>query len=94
MSRSIVPATVARQPWQVILPLIALVLFGAAVLYSAAGGHLQPWAVTHVVRFAVFLAMAVVMSRFSRELFKLGAYPVYFVVLLLLVLVDAAAIVG
>lgn len=94
MSRSIVPATVARQPWQVILPLFALVLFGSAVLYSAAGGHLQPWALTHVIRFVVFLGMAVVMSRFSRELFKLGSYPIYFAVLLLLVLVEMLGAIG
>ncbi|MCW1428381.1 rod shape-determining protein RodA [Novosphingobium sp. JCM 18896] len=94
MSRSIVPATVARQPWQVILPLTALVLFGSAVLYSAAGGHLQPWALTHVIRFVLFLAMAVVMSRFSRELFKLGSYPIYFAVLILLVLVEMLGAIG
>ena len=38
MSRSIVPDTIARQPWQVLIPLVALVSLGAAVLYSAAGG--------------------------------------------------------
>lgn len=94
MSRSIVPATVARQPWQVIIPLTALVLFGSTVLYSAAGGHLQPWALTHSLRFVFFLAMAVAMSRFRREWFKQFAYPIYLAVLVLLVLVEMLGAIG
>lgn len=94
MNRTIVPDTIARQPWRVILPLLALVLFGAAVLYSAAGGHLQPWAATHVIRFCVFLAMAVVISRFRRDLFKQFAYPIYGAVLILLVFVELLGAVG
>jgi rod shape determining protein RodA len=89
-----VPNPIARQPWQVILPLLGLVLFGAAVLYSAAGGSLQPWATTHVMRFAVFLAMAVVISRLRAETFKFAAFPAYIVILLLLILVEALGFVG
>jgi hypothetical protein len=32
----------ARQPWGVLLPLLLLVFFGGAVLYSAAGGTSSP----------------------------------------------------
>ena len=94
MSRSIVPDTVARQPWQMLIPLCALVSLGAAVLYSAAGGHLQPYALSHVVRFLVFLAMAVVISSFSRNLFRAAAYPIYGSVCVLLVLVEAVGAIG
>jgi len=94
MQPSYVPALIARQPWRVILPLIALVLFGSSVLYSAAGGSLQPWAVMHVVRFAVFLAMAMVIARIPPELFKLAAFPGYTAILVLLFLVEALGFVG
>ena len=94
MSQSIVPEPVARQPWQVIIPLSALVIFGACVLYSAAGGHLKPWALTHVVRFVVFLVMAVILARFPREWFKLAAYPIYGAVLVLLILVEMLGAIG
>lgn len=94
MSRSIVPDTVARQPWQMLIPLFALVLLGAAVLYSAAGGHLQPYALSHVIRFLVFLAMAIVISTFSRNFFRAAAYPVYGGICVLLVLVEAVGAVG
>ncbi len=94
MSRSIVPEAIARQPWRVFLPLTALVLFGGAVLYSAAGGHLRPWALTHVIRFAVFMVMALVIARVRRELFQTLAYPIYGGVLVLLVLVELIGGIG
>ncbi len=94
MIGSIVPEPVARQPWGVILPLSALALFGASVLYSAAGGHLQPWAMTHVLRFGVFLAMALVIAKFPRDWFKYWAYPVYAAVLVLLLLVEMLGAIG
>jgi rod shape determining protein RodA len=88
MSRSLVPATIAREPWEVILPLFALNTFGSVVLYSAAGGHLRPWALLHEIHFAVFLVMAFVISRLPRELFKWAAFPVYGVLIVLLILVE------
>jgi rod shape determining protein RodA len=94
MSRSIVPETIARQPWQVLIPLSALVSLGAAVLYSAAGGSLQPYALNHVLRFCVFLVAAIVLSRVPRDVFKLAAYPIYGTILVLLVLVELLGAVG
>jgi rod shape determining protein RodA len=94
MSRSIVPDTIARQPWQVLIPLTALVSLGAAVLYSAAGGHLQPYALNHVLRFCVFLVAAVMLSHVPRDMFKLAAYPIYATIVVLLVLVELLGAVG
>ena len=97
MIGSIIPETVARQPWRVVLPLTALVMFGAAVLYSASpveGGSFRPWAGTHLLRYSVFLAMALTMARLPRDLFKLASYPIYGAVLVLLVLVELIGAVG
>ena len=94
MSRSIVPEPVARQPWQMLIPLFGLVALGGAVLYSAAGGHLQPYALSHVIRFLVFLVMAIVISLMSRNLFRMAAYPIYGGIVVLLVLVEAIGAVG
>ena len=94
MSRSLIPEPIARQPWGIILPLTALVLFGSSVLYSAAGGNFSPWAATHVLRFGVFLTMALVISRIPRELFEWAAIPVYAGLLVLLILVEALGFVG
>ena len=92
-----IPDPVARQPWQALLPLTALVLFGAAVLYSASpvqGGSFRPWAGTHLLRYGVFLTMALIVARFPREWFKLAAYPIYGAVLILLVLVELMGAIG
>lgn len=94
MRNTIVPDAIARQPWGVIIPLCMLVLFGSAVLYSAAGGHINPWASTHVLRFCVFLVMAMIISSFSREMFKRWAYPIYGAVLILLIFVELLGAVG
>lgn len=94
MNRSIVPDFIARQPWGMLFPLFALVLLGAAVLYSAAGGSLEPYALNHVIRFGLFLVMAIVISRFSRNFFRVMAYPVYGATLLLLILVELVGAVG
>ncbi|RYD47660.1 MAG: rod shape-determining protein RodA [Sphingomonadales bacterium] len=89
-----VPAPVARQPWRMLLPLIALVIFGSLVLYSAGAGDWNRYATSHLVRFAVFLTMAAVMTQFRREFVKFVAYPIYGAVLLLLMAVEAIGAVG
>jgi rod shape determining protein RodA len=87
-AHSIIPDPIARQPWSMLIPLFLLVAFGAVVLFSAAGGSMQPFAASHLVRFAVFLVMSAVIAAFSRDLARLMAYPAYLIVLLLLVAVE------
>lgn len=94
MARSLVPDALATLPWQVILPLTFLTCFGAAVLYSAAGGHMQPYATSHLVRFVLFLAMALVIARLPRELVRWAAYPAYAGIMLLLLGVEALGAIG
>ncbi len=89
-----IPDPVARQPWSVIAPLLALVLLGTAVLHSAAGGSWQPYAASHLMRFGVFLIMALVISRIPQDFFARIAYPAYAAVLVLLVLVEALGAIG
>lgn len=84
----LVPAPIARQPWGMLLPLIALAFFGALVLYSAGGGSWQPYALPHLIRFAVFMVVAVVISRLNRETIMLLAYPAFVGVVFLLLVVE------
>ncbi|WP_137679211.1 rod shape-determining protein RodA [Aurantiacibacter suaedae] len=88
------PAPLAQIPWQVILPIALLVAFGGAVLYSAAGGSMSPYASSHLLRFAVTLTMALVMSFFPLDLAKMAAVPIYAAVVLLLMLVEALGAIG
>lgn len=94
MPRAYVPATIARQPWSVLLPLMALVGFGSAVLDSAAGGRFDVWAMSHLVRFCVFLIMAMVIARLPQDLFRKMALPAYAVLCVLLMLVELIGGIG
>ena len=85
----IVPEPIARQPWSMLIPLFMLVAFGAAVLYSAAGGSMQPFAASHLVRFTVFMIMAAVIASLPREFVRFMTYPAYLVVLVMLMAVEA-----
>ena len=88
MKSMTLPPFLRGVPWVMLVPLTALVLFGAAVLHSAAGGSMSPYAWSHLVRFVVFLTMAFVISVVPRELVQKGAYPAYAGILLMLVGVE------
>ena len=90
----IVPAPIAALPWRVIFILMALVGFGAAVLYSAAGGHFEPWAGKHILRFFVLLGMIIIMSRMKLEFWKSITFPLYLLLLLMLVAVELLGFIG
>jgi rod shape determining protein RodA len=77
MRLATLPGPLADVPWRVLLALAALVLFGATVLYSAAGGSFWTYSASHLIRFVVFTAMALVIRSFPRNLVQLAAYPSY-----------------
>jgi len=91
---AILPAPLATIPWRVLLPLTGLVCFGAAVLYSAAGGSFGTYAASHLIRFAVFLVMAFVISRVPQHWVLMGALPAYGAIVLLLMAVEAMGAIG
>ncbi|MEN3746412.1 rod shape-determining protein RodA [Sphingomonas sp. HF-S3] len=84
-----VPSPVAQMPWKIILLVIAIGMFGLVVLYSAASGSMQPWAMSQGIRFFIFLAMALVLSRIPESVWALAALPMYVVILVMLVGVEA-----
>ena len=89
MSRMrIVPEPLAQLPWRVILLIVAIGGFGLVVLYSAAGGSLHPWALSQGIRFVVFLAAAMALSRVPEDVWKTGALPAYALLVLSLVAVE------
>ncbi|GAB5488698.1 MAG: rod shape-determining protein RodA [Parasphingorhabdus sp.] len=89
-----VPAPIAQLPWKTILLLLVMASFGFVVLYSAAGGSLTPWAGLHMVRFLIFLAMAIVFSRLNENFWKTIAFPVYIIVVVMLLGVELIGAVG
>lgn len=95
MSRdSLVPAPLAQIPWGLILLVMAIGGFGLVVLYSAAGGHFRPWAFSQGIRFAGFIGIAILLSRLREDQLKAAAFPMYGIILLLLIAVEIFGFVG
>jgi rod shape determining protein RodA len=90
----LIPAPIADLPWRMLLLVTFITGFGLLVLYSAAGAHLMPWALPQAVRFALFLGLAIAISRVPIPRLKAFAFPAYGGVLLLLILVEALGFVG
>jgi len=88
-SSSIVPAPLAKLPWRIILLVLGIGCFGLLVMYSAAGGSIRPWALPQGVRFFVFLAGALALSRVRESAWRTGAFPAYGLLIVMLVLVEA-----
>ena len=84
ITSAIIPRPLARLPWRLIFLVAGIALFGLVVLYSAAGGSIQPWALKQGAIFLFFLAVAVGMSWVSESTIKAVAFPVYGVTLLML----------
>jgi rod shape determining protein RodA len=84
-TNSLVPAPIAHLPWRAIFVIIAIAMFGALALYSAAGGSLKPWALNHTIRFFAFLGMTVAMSYVRPETYREYAWPAYIGVFVLLI---------
>jgi rod shape determining protein RodA len=90
----IVPDPIARQPWEMLIPLVLLTSFGGLVLYSAGGGTMQPFALPHFIRFGVFAVMTAIIASLPRDLVRLLTYPSYLMVLMLLLAVEIVGQVG
>lgn len=83
------PQRLVRLPWLIILAIMAIGGFGVVVLYSAAGRHMQPWAANHLIRFLVFLGMALALSQVPTRFWRKIAWPFYLIVLVALIGVEA-----
>ncbi|MEA1619642.1 rod shape-determining protein RodA [Erythrobacter sp. T5W1-R] len=93
-TRSIIPEPIARQPWEVLIPVMLLTAFGGLVLYSAGGGSMEPFATSHFIRFGVFMVMAAIIAAMPREAVRVLTYPSYLLVLLMLMGVEIVGAVG
>ena len=89
-----IPKPLAELPWRVIFLLFLIASFGAIVLFSAAGGSVSPWAAKHMIRFGVFLAMALVIARFTESFVKFATFPAYVVITVMLLGVELIGQIG
>jgi rod shape determining protein RodA len=94
ISSAIIPQPLAKLPWRLLFLVMGIAMIGLLTLYSAAGGAVNPWALKQAFIFLVFLTIAVGMSWIRESSVKNVAFPLYAVVLLLLILVELLGFVG
>ena len=80
--------------WALVVLLIAVSSVGFLMLYSVAGGSLQPWALPQIQRFVLGLAIMFTFAFVPIWFWRNISGVAYLVSLLLLVLVDVAGSVG
>jgi rod shape determining protein RodA len=80
--------------WGLVLLLTLISSVGFAVLYSAANGSLQPWALKSMIRYGMALAMLLVVALIDIRFWYRAAYPIYIFAALLLVAVDFKGVRG
>lgn len=74
--------------WLFILLVSALAGVGVASLYSVAGGSMEPWAESHVIRYCLGLAVLFGVALVDIRLWMRAAYPLYLIALGALILVP------
>ncbi len=74
--------------------IMLLAAIGVTMLYSAANGSWEPWALRQLIRFGMGFAIMIVLAFFDVRIFLRYAYWFYFGVLALLIIVEIGGHVG
>ena len=77
-----------RIEWGLWFILLILSCYGTLLLYGAAGGNWQPWALDHIVRFFVFSLIMFAVALVDIRVWYQLAYPAYIMVFIMLVGVE------
>ncbi len=78
----------AEIDWTFCLALCLIAGAGALIMFSAADLSWTPWAAPHLIRFAMFFVLMIILAMCPLTLWFQVAYPVYVVALVLLVGVE------
>lgn len=80
--------------WGLVLLITLVAVAGFAMLYSVAGGSMQPWALSQLLKFVLGLFVLVAVATIDIRIWMSLAYPAYAVALMLLVAVVLMGTVG
>jgi len=80
--------------WGLVLLIAVIACAGFAMLYSVAGGRINPWALPQILRFIVGCFILVAVAMIDIRVWMSLAYPAYGLALLLLIAVVVAGHVG
>jgi rod shape determining protein RodA len=74
--------------WSVVALVTVICCIGFALLYSVAGGSLEPWAGRQIARFGVGIVLLLVVATVHIRTWYQLAYPIYGATLLLLIATE------
>jgi len=80
--------------WSMLFFIVLIGCFGFAMLYSAAKGSVDPWAMRQGIRFLFGLGILVAVALVDIRVYLRYAYALYGVAFLLLIFVDVAGEIG
>ena len=80
--------------WGLVALLLLTAGMGFAMLYSAAGGELRPWALAQMIRFALGLALLLSIALIDISRIHRFAYVIYVLALVLLIAVEVKGSIG
>jgi rod shape determining protein RodA len=80
--------------WSLVVLLLVLAFIGFAMLYSAAGGSLEPWAARQIARAAMGMLLMVIVAVIDIRFWMRWAYVGYLAAFLMLVAVQIQGSVG
>ncbi len=80
--------------WSFVFWICCIASFGFAMLYSAAHGNWNPWALPQLARFCVGLGILAFVAMVDIRLIMRYAYAFYFAVVILLIIVDVKGVIG
>jgi len=83
-----------RLNWGMVALIVTIGLIGVALLYSAGGKSWSPWAWPQLARFAVGLCLMMVIALTDVRIWLQFAYPMYGLMLVLLVVVEVMGHIG
>lgn len=89
-----VPERFRQISWSFIFLILVLACIGVAMLYSAAGGDMDPWARRQAIRFVIGLVALIAIAVTDLRFWLQYAYVIYGVALVLLVGVEIAGKMG
>ncbi len=72
----------------IVVVVIMIAMVGFTLLYSVAGGSVDPWAKRQIIRFVIGMFGMVVIAVIDIRVWMFLAYPFYFLSLVLLVIVS------
>jgi rod shape determining protein RodA len=74
--------------WRLTALLCLIAGIGTAMLYSIAGGHWDPWAAKHLIRFGALLTMMLGLALVHPKWWFGAAYPLYGVLIVMVLLIE------